>query len=145
MAIGSTTSNTQSIGQSIWKQIQMQQAQRTADQAEQNARALQAEASNAQRTADKAQENARSIKVQAEQAQGVASQANMSLEAAKSMENMGVQLSATYTQVAQAQQAALPQAQPAIQTQQPQPVANAQQPVASSQGQTTGTVVNTTA
>lgn len=124
MAVGAATS----ASQSILQQLQLQQAQRNADQAAQNARTLQAQASDAQRVADRAQDKARTLKVAANQAQTIAGQAAMGLQATRSWGQAKVQLSNTYTQVAQAQQTA-PKAQPVL----------------NAQGQVTGSKVNVTA
>lgn len=84
MAITSS-SGVQSPSSGIWAQIQQQQAQRNADQAEQQARALQSRAREAQTVADRAQENARSLKVQSGQAQGEAESARRGLAAMESI------------------------------------------------------------
>ena len=51
MQVGSSSASLSSAG-GIWAQVQQQQAQRTADQAEQRAQALQARAREAQTEAD---------------------------------------------------------------------------------------------
>lgn len=83
MAIGSASIQSSSSG--LWAQIQQQQAQRTADQAEQQARSLKAMAQNAEATAAQAQENARTLKVQSNQAQGEAENARRGVAAMKSL------------------------------------------------------------
>lgn len=125
----------QSSGSGIWGQIQQQQAQRNADQAEQQARALQARARQAQSVADQAQETARSLKVQSGQAQDSAESARRGLLAMKSRDDMLVQLD---RRVSQAAAAAAPEPQVAVSEPAVQPVTNAF-------GQTTGTLVNVTA
>lgn len=135
MAISSTSS--QSPGSGIWSQIQQQQAQRNADQAEQQARALQARAREAQSTADRAQENARSLKVQSGQAQGEAESARRGLASLQSRDNMLTRLGSQVERVA----AALTTPTEVVQ---PSPVAVAQ-PVVNAYGQATGTTVNVTA
>jgi hypothetical protein len=134
MAVNAVSSNVQSV----WQQLQLQQAQRNADQAEQNARALQVQASNAQAAADQAQENAMSLQADADQAQSIAGQANLALQAEKSLSQLGTQLSNVYSRVAQtlqkAQPAASVQARPQVQP-----------AIVNTQGQTIGTTVNTIA
>jgi len=132
----SASSGLQSPGSGIWGQIQQQQAQRNADQAEQQARALQARARQAQVVADQAQENASSLKVQSSQAQGTAESARRGLVAMKSQDDMLVQLN---QQVGQVVDAVATQS-PAVQAE-----AAAPQPVTNAFGQTTGTLVNVTA
>lgn len=75
----------QSSSSGIWTQIQQQQAQRNADQAERQARSLKAMAQDAEATAEQAQENARTLKVQSNQAQGEAVNARRSVAAMKSL------------------------------------------------------------
>lgn len=126
----------QAAGNGIWGQIQQQQAQRNADQAEQQARALQARAQQAQAVADRAQENARSLKVQSGQAQDTAESARRGVVALKSRDDMLAQLDQRLAKVVEAvapQQPERPQAAPAS------------QPVTNVFGQTTGTLVNVTA
>ena len=84
MAIGSSTS-TQSSSSGIWAQIQQQNAQRTADQAERQARSLKSMAQDAEATAAQAQENARTLKVQSSQAQGEAESARRGVATMKSL------------------------------------------------------------
>ena len=132
----SASSGLQSPGSGIWGQIQQQQAQRNADQAGQQARALQARARQAQGVADQAQENASSLKVQSTQAQGTAESARRGLVAMKSQDGMLAQLN---QQVAQVVDAVATQS-PAVQAE-----AEAPQPVTNAFGQTTGTLVNVTA
>jgi predicted exporter len=132
----SASSGLQSPGSGIWGQIQQQQAQRNADQAEQQARALQARARQAQVVADQAQENASSLKVQSSQAQGTAESARRGLVAMKSQDDMLVQLNKQVGQVVDAVATQAPVAQ--VEAAAPQPVTN-------TFGQTTGTLVNVTA
>lgn len=132
----SASSGLQSPGSGIWGQIQQQQAQRNADQAEQQARALQARARQAQVVADQAQENASSLKVQSSQAQGTAENARRGLVAMKSRDDMLVQLNQQVGQVADV----VAKQSPAIQVETAAP-----QPVTNTSGQTTGTLVNVTA
>lgn len=132
----SASSGLQSPGSGIWGQIQQQQAQRNADQAEQQARALQDRARQAQVVADRAQENASALKVQSSQAQDTAESARRGVVAMKSRDDMLVQLDQRVGKVAEALTGQSPVAQ--VGAPAPQPVTNAQ-------GQTTGTLVNVTA
>lgn len=135
MAIESSTSSIQSATQSGWQQLKLQQARRNADQAEQTARSLQAQALDAQKTADQEQENARSLTVQSDQAQSAVGRARQGLAALSSLSQMQVQLTRVADQVIEKVQNAQPAA--------PAPESSA--PVVNTQGQLTGTVVNTTA
>lgn len=65
----------------VWAQLQQQQAERAADQAEQKARALELQARGAQVDADRAVEKARVLGVQSEQANGDAQAARRGLVA----------------------------------------------------------------
>lgn len=132
MALASTSSNL-SLANPAWQQLQLQKAQRDADQAMQNARSLQARAREAQGIADRAQENARSLKGQSEHALSTAEQAQRGLVGMKSADQMKSRLSDIYERVAQSQQS-----REASATVQPQPVVN-------SAGQTTGILISTTA
>ena len=98
MAISSTFS-TQGLSSSFFGQIQQQQAQRNADQAEQQARSLQSQAQSAQSVAIRAQQNARSLKVQASQAQGDAASARQGLAAMKSLGEVQTQLGGLREQI----------------------------------------------
>lgn len=98
MAITSS-SGVQSPSSGIWVQIQQQQAQRNADAAEQQARALQTRAREAQTVADRAQENARSLKVQSGQAQGEAESARRGLAAMESIGEVQTRISALREQI----------------------------------------------
>ncbi|HXE39500.1 MAG TPA: hypothetical protein VN639_13590 [Azonexus sp.] len=91
MAITSS-SGVPSPSSGIWAQILQQQAQRNADQADQQARALQTRAREAQTVADRAQENARSLKVQSGQAQGEAESARRGLAAMDSIGEVQTQI-----------------------------------------------------
>lgn len=121
-----------SSGSGIWGQIQQQQAQRNADQAEQQARALQARAQQAQAAADQAQENARSLKVESTQARVEADSAQRGVVAMKSLNEVQGGLSTLREQIGQVLETSL--AEPG----QPAPVIN-------TSGQQTGTLVNVTA
>lgn len=133
-AISSTTS-TQSAAQAGLQQLKLQQAKRNAERAEQTASALQAQAADAQRVANNAQENARALSVRSAEAQSVAGQARQGLAIIRSVDQMQAQLSSTATQVVERRQS--PQTSTTSQA--------TKAPVVNTQGQITGTVVNTTA
>lgn len=131
-------SGSQALGGAVWAQIQQQQVARAADQAEQKARALRAQASSAQASADRAQQNARSLKVQSEQAQGEANGARLNLATMRSVGelqtrfgDLRAQLSSALTSshTAVTDSAASGQAKPIINT----------------SGQTTGSLLSVTA
>jgi hypothetical protein len=131
MPVSALSSNLQSAVQ----QIQLQQAERGVERARLNARSLQAQASSAQAAADSAQVEARAIASAASQAQSAAQQASLQLLSANSLRQVASQVSATLAQV-------LPKAAAT----QPEVVTTAAAPaVVNTQGQTIGTVVNTTA
>jgi hypothetical protein len=131
----SSLSGAQSAAQSGLRQLRLQQAKRDAEQAEQVARALQAQAQAAQQNANEAVERARTITSQSDQAQATAGQARQGLAAVSTVAQMQGQLSGVVAQVTE--KLAPPKAAPAIKST-PVPVVNAE-------GQVTGTVVNTTA
>lgn len=87
MAI-SAPSASQSLSGAVWAQLQQQQAQRAADQAEQNANSLQVKARDAQALAVRAQENARSIKVEYGQAEDKAGSAKQNLASLQSVRQL---------------------------------------------------------
>lgn len=122
-------SGTQSISQDIWQQLSLQQAQRVAQQAEQNARSLQVQAADARASANRAQENARQLEIKASQAQAGASQAAQNLVQAQSAGQFQAQLSDTNLRISSGLQNAQAQVQSTV----------------NSQGQTIGTVLNVTA
>ncbi|QRM20091.1 hypothetical protein GBK02_12135 [Dechloromonas sp. TW-R-39-2] len=127
------TSGMQSLGSVVWAQLQQQQAQRNADQAEQKARSLQEKARDAQSVADLAEDKARNIKVESDQAQGQASDARQGLASLKSLGEVQGDLSALRNQLA-----STPTDTAEAGGQSPAPVVN-------SSGQTTGTLLNVTA
>lgn len=129
-----SSSGVQSPGSGIWAQLQQQQAQRNADQAEQQARALQSQARQAQTVADRAQENARSLKVQSGQAQGAAENARRGLAAMESIGQVQTQISDLRDQIS----AELAPAAAVTET-------TASVTVINAFGQATGTLVNVTA
>lgn len=83
------------------QQLRIQQAQRSAAQAEQNARALEAQADSARLTAARAEEDARSLEVQSGQARSVAGRVRQGLAAMKSVAEMQQNLAGTAGTVAQ--------------------------------------------
>lgn len=134
-----SVSATSSANQYGLQQLMVQQARRNADQAEQTAAALKAQADDAQQVADQAQANARSLSVQSDQAQQRAGQARQGL-AALSVEQQGVNLlSLAVDRVLARQQASTSMARSGS------TVTSAPAPVTNSQGQVTGRIVNTTA
>lgn len=135
MASISSLSGAQSAAQSGLAQLRLQQAKREAEQAEFTARVLQAQASDAQQRASDAQEKARAITTQSDQAQTEAGQARQGLAVIKSISQMGTQLSGVATRVAEKLKLAEPVA----------PAQEAAAPVVNTQGEVTGTVINTTA
>ena len=120
--------------QSAWQQFQLQQAQGAVDRAEQNAHSVQTQSRIAQEEVDKAKAKADSLKGEASQAQSTADQATLQLQTTKSLRQVGTQVSSVLTHAVQGRAAV-------------QPAANAQTPkaVVNTQGQTIGTVINTTA
>jgi len=135
MASISSLSGAQSAAQSGLAQLRLQQAKRDAEQAEQVARALQAQAQSAQLKASEAEENARAITTQADVAENSAGQARQGLALVKTAGQMRSQLASVVTQVVEKQESAAP----------PAPVQTPAAPVTNVQGQVTGTVINTTA
>ena len=133
MPVASLTSSQGASG-ALWLQIQQQQAQRNADQAEQRAQALQGQARAAQSEADRAQENARSLRVESNSARSDAGEARRNLSAMKSLEGVQTKLSDVRQQIGKILQPAAATADTAS----PAPVVNAL-------GQETGTLVNVTA
>lgn len=131
----SSTSGAQSPGNLVWAQLQQQQAQRNADQAEQKARALQDKARDAQSVADQAQENARSIKVRSDQAQGDANDARQGLVSLKSLEQVQSGFNELRDQIRKV----------ISPTDSVEAASGNAAPVVNSSGQTTGTLVNVTA
>jgi len=115
------------------QQIMVQQAKRNADQTEQTAQSLRAQADDAQRAAEKAQQSARSLTVQSDQAQQQADQARQGLAALSSAQQGIPRLSNTINQLLDRKLASASTTQSTI------------SPVTNSQGQVTGTIINTKA
>ena len=130
-----SSSSSASISQYVRSQLQLQQAQRNAEQADANARSLQAQARQAQQVAVEAQATARSVGSQANQAQSDASQAQLSLALIRNGSQVQSELTTAVGNVAEPLKVAAPVAAT------PSPAT----PVVNTQGQLTGTVVNTTA
>jgi hypothetical protein len=114
--------------------MQRQQAQRNADQAESQARALKSQARDAESVANQAQEDARSLNAQASQAQGEALSARQSVNSIKLPSEPQSQLSDVLAKV----NATLNPPEAAAKTESLTPVVN-------SFGQQIGKVVNVTA
>ncbi len=131
MPISGVTSPTQSLAPSISQTLQLQMAQRNAEQARENARSLQSEAARAEVAAEQADERAQTLGREAQQAKSVSSQADQSLVSAQT----GMRLQAQMGQLAQS-------VHQATQTLQ---VPQAPTPVINTMGQTTGQLVNTKA
>ena len=117
----------------IWGQLQQQQAERNADQAEQRARSLQGQARAAQSEADRAQENARNLQVESNTAQSEAGEAKRNLVAMRSLQDVQTQFSDLRQQIGKI-------LKPETTTE-----TTALAPVVNAYGQETGTVVNVTA
>jgi len=124
----------QSATQAAFQQLRLQQAQRTAERAEQVARALRVEASAARREAERAQENARDLTVRSDQADGEAGRARQGVAMIGSLGAMQESLSLV-----------LDRAGGAAATVLRVPPAAPQAPVINTSGQVTGTVINTAA
>jgi len=113
-----------------WAQIQLRLAQRNADRAEQQARALRAQADEAQTVASQAQENARALRVESSQARIEADSAERGVVALKSLNEVARALGELRAQATPARQSPVfvQQAMPAVEI--------------NPFGQTTGTLVN---
>jgi uncharacterized phage infection (PIP) family protein YhgE len=83
------------------QQLRIQQAQRSAAQAEQNARALEAQANHARRTAARAEDDARNLEVQSGQARSAAGRVRQGLAAMESASEMQQSLGKTANVVSQ--------------------------------------------
>ena len=129
-----TASGSQAAGSALWAQIQQQQAQRTADQAEQRAKVLQQQAREAQGVASRAQEKARTLQVESNSAQSDAGEARRNVVASKSLETVQAKISDVRSQIKEV-------LQPDSSSAPKQALA----PVVNSFGQETGTLVNVTA
>lgn len=126
-------SGSQAATSALWGQMQQQQAQRAADQAEQRARVLQERAQAAQAEADQAQEGARAIKMESDQASSEAQNARRGLASLESLGQLDQQFGELRANIAAALNP--PPSEPA-----PAPVS-----FTNAEGQTTGTLINVTA
>lgn len=117
---------------SFMSQLQVRQAQGEAERALSNARALRVQAQNAEQSAVQAQQNARSLRVQSDQAQQEAGQARQNVTSLQSLQAYSEDIGVLREQVSEVT-AKMPD------------FASVPQPVINSEGQATGTVVNTTA
>lgn len=126
-------SGTQGSSSAMWGQLQQQQAQRTAEQAEQRARTLQTQAQAAQREADQAQGNARNLKIDSNQARSDADSARRSVAVQRSVGEVNNQLGGLREQIANvlSSPTLVPTASAASFT--------------NAEGQATGTLINVTA
>ena len=147
MATISSSSSIESAVRSGFQQLRVQEARRNADQADQAARALEAQARAAQRNAARADENARSLTVQSGQARDDAGRARQGVAYLDSVAQSRQQLGDFLGQVIERQPDAEPAAAPvsASPVTPTAPVSPAPSPVVNSQGQLTGTLVSTTA
>ena len=138
-----SVSSTSSATQFGLQQLRQLEARRNADQAEQKAQSLKAQASDARRSADQAQETARSLGVQANQAETQAGQARQGLAAFSTEQQQVTRLANTVDQVlTRGQEAAASSPGPSVVT---SPAVGSAAPVVNTQGQVTGQIVNTTA
>lgn len=78
------------------QQFRQQQAQRTADQAAQNAQSLQSQARAARQDAARAQQSARELEIQAGKAQSEASRLSINARAATNIETAQTNLQTSY-------------------------------------------------
>jgi predicted nucleic acid-binding Zn-ribbon protein len=124
---------TSGLASNVFGQLQQQQAQRRAEQADSRAQALRSEAQAAQDEANQAEEKARALKTESSQASDNAQAARRHAVALKSLGESQAQLSDLRTQLA-----------PVVASVQTAATATAQ-PFINADGQTTGLVVNTSA
>jgi len=136
-----TVSSTAGINQNSWQQLALQQATRSADQAERAAQSLKAQANDAQRTAERERENARSLSVRSDQAQARAGQIRQTVAELRSSQQGAGQVSKTLDQAVQRQAAPVTVAPSASAA----PATTGTAPAVNSQGQVTGTIISTMA
>lgn len=129
--MASSASGIQLANQSAWQQFKLSLAERNADRAEHQARALRSQADGAQREASRAQDNARSLQADASSAESNAGEARRGLAVVKSVQDTVGRMSATYDHMAQVQTV-------------PVETADAET-VVNTQGQVTGQVVSVAA
>ena len=132
-------SGLQDASAGIWVQLQQQQAQRAADQAQLKARSLQQQARDAETTAQRAQANASSLKVRSSEADNDARNAAMGLAQSESMNKLQGGLNELH------QQLTSPSRETTSTTTASASSTSAAQPVLNAAGQTTGTVISVVA
>lgn len=113
-------------------QLRLQQTRRNAEQAEQAAQSLQAQAAAARRDADQADEKARSLEVDAAKAQSSAASARQGLAMLQSTGDNEARLTRVSSNMV-------------VQQSGQQSATSGKAPVVNAQGQVTGRVVNVTA
>lgn len=126
-------SGTQAVGSALWAQIQQQQAQRAADQAEQRARLLQSQAMAAEGEAVRAQETARTLQVESKAAQSDAGEARRNVVALRSLASVHTQLSDLQGQIGRVLEKSF------------SVTSGSSVAVVNTSGQQTGTLINVTA
>ncbi|HEY6898485.1 MAG TPA: hypothetical protein VI279_14595 [Rhodocyclaceae bacterium] len=134
MASVSPSTGAQAATQYGFEQLKLQQAKRTADQAELTAQVLRGQAVDAQREADQAQENARSLSVKSDRAQAVAGQARQGVAAIKTAGGVVQQVIHVVDQALGREAGA-----------QTTSTTGVSSPVVNDKGQVTGKLINTTA
>jgi len=122
----------QSVGSVAWAQLQQQQAQRAADQAEQNAKALRQKARDADVQAGRAQENARATHVQSDKADRNAGDARQRVDAIATLDQLRQEFQGIRDQIASSKLDA-------------GAASNSASGVTNAYGQKTGTVLDVTA
>jgi hypothetical protein len=143
VSVSSISANTNQLG--------LQQARRNADQAVSNAQNLQAEAASAQRVADQAQSDARSLSNESAQALAQAFQAQQSVVALSTQVSV-TQATSAVDQATNAQLAleskmvaAKPSQALILPSPFSRPASPGSSPIVNTQGQVTGSIINTTA
>ncbi len=137
-----SVSSISAVNQNTWQQLALQQAQRKADQAEQTAQSLKAQANEAQRAADREQDNARSLSAQSDQAQETAGQLRQSINGLRAQQQAIEQLPKTVNQALGLQPTA--STAPRVSTATASTGASTV-PVLNGQGQVTGKIISVTA
>lgn len=141
MAVTSSVGG-QSLTSSFYRQGLLEQAQRNAERAEQEARSLAASARAAQQVADRAQENARDLKVQSTQASSDAGRARQGVSALRSTAEARTELGARIERVAEVLTTSSDPVAPLAST---APAAVAPTSVVNTDGQTVGTLISVAA
>jgi hypothetical protein len=127
--------------QNVWQKLVVQQAEQKANQAEQTAQALRAQANQAQRTAEREQENARSLSVQSDQAQAKAGQIRQTVSNLNAENKIIDQAPKPLDKALSQQQVSGSSAQNKAVT----PVAASTSTTVNAQGQVTGKIISVTA